>query len=193
MSYVTGKTIKELREKRNITQRELAEIISVSDKTVSKWETGKGLPDIAIIEDLAKALGTSITELFTGDLKENENQSANMKKAHFYVCPICGNIITSVGQGTFSCCGITLLEQEAEKCDENHMIQLETVDDEYHVMIDHPMSKEHYVSFIAYVTSDGVEITKLYPEQDTSVRFRKKGHGIIYAYCNRHGMFKMQM
>ncbi|MGN0513304.1 MAG: helix-turn-helix domain-containing protein [Lachnospiraceae bacterium] len=193
MSYVTGKTIKELREKRNITQRELAEIISVSDKTVSKWETGKGLPDIAIIEDLAKALGTSITELFTGDLKENENQSANMKKAHFYVCPICGNIITSVGQGTFSCCGITLLEQEAEKCDENHMIQLETVDDEYHVMIDHPMSKEHYVSFIAYVTSNGVEITKLYPEQDISVRFRKKGHGIIYAYCNRHGMVKMQM
>lgn len=193
MSYVTGKTIKELREKRNITQRELAEIISVSDKTVSKWETGKGLPDIAIIEDLAKALGTSITELFTGDLKDNENQSANMKKAHFYVCPICGNIITSVGQGTFSCCGITLLEQEAEKCDESHMIQLETVDDEYYVMIDHPMSKEHYVSFIAYVTSDGVEITKLYPEQDISVRFRKKGHGIIYAYCNRHGMFKMQM
>lgn len=193
MSYVTGKTIKELREKRNITERELAEIISVSDKTVSKWETGKGLPDIAIIEDLAKTLGTSITELFTGDLKENENQSANMKKAHFYVCPICGNIITSVGQGTFSCCGITLLEQEPEKCDENHMIQLETVDDEYYVMIDHPMSKEHYVSFIAYVTSNGVEITKLYPEQDISVRFRKKGHGMIYAYCNRHGMVKMQM
>ena len=193
MSYVTAKTIKGLREKRNITQRELAEIISVSDKTVSKWETGKGMPDIAIIEDLAKALGTSITELFTGDLKENENQSANMKKAHFYVCPICGNIITSVGQGTFSCCGITLLEQEAEKCDESHMIQLETVDDEYHVMIDHPMSKEHYVSFIAYVTSNGVEITKLYPEQDISVRFRKKGHGMIYAYCNRHGMYKMQM
>ena len=193
MSYVTGKTIKELREKRNITERELAEIISVSDKTVSKWETGKGLPDIAIIEDLAKALGTSITELFTGDLKDNENQSANMKKVHFYVCPICGNIITSVGQGTFSCCGITLLDHEAEKCDESHMIQLETVDDEYHVMIDHPMSKEHYVSFIAYVTSNGVEITKLYPEQDISVRFRKKGHGMIYAYCNRHGMVKMQM
>lgn len=193
MRYVTGKTIKELREKRSITQKELAERINVSDKTISKWETGKGLPDIAIIEDLAKALGTSITELFTGDLKENENQSGNMKKIHFYVCPICGNILCSVGQGTFSCCGITLLEQEAEKCDESHSIQLETVDDEYHVMIDHPMSKEHYVSFISYVTSDGVEITKLYPEQDISVRFRKKGHGIIYAYCNRHGMFQMQM
>lgn len=190
MSYVTGKTIKELREKRKITQKELAEKINVSDKAVSKWETGRGLPDIAILDDLAKALGTSITELLTGDLRENENQAGNMKKMHFYVCPICGNIITSVGQGTFSCCGVTMPEQEAEKCDDSHMINIETVDNEYHITINHPMSKSHYVSFVAYVTGDNSEIVKLYPEQDISVRLRKKGHGILYAYCNRHGMFK---
>lgn len=190
MNYVTGKIIKELREKRKMTQKELAEKISVSDKAVSKWETEKGLPDVAILEELAKALGASITELLTGDLKENENQSANMKKIHFYVCPICGNIITSVGQGTFSCCGITLPELEAEKCDENHLIFLEDVDNEYHITINHPMGKKHYISFIAYVTSASCEIVKLYPEQDISIRFRKKGHGMIYAYCNRHGMFQ---
>ena len=190
MSYVTGKTIKELREKQKITQKELADKINVSDKTVSKWETGKGFPDIAIIEDLARALGTSIAELLTGDLRENENVSANMKKTHFYVCPVCGNVVTSVGQGSFSCCGITLLEQEPEKCEERHQLHLETVDNEYHVTMDHPMTKGHYISFIAYVTSDGAEIAKLYPEQDISVRFRKKGHGILYAYCNRHGMVK---
>lgn len=190
MSYVTGKTIRELREKKKITQKELAEKINVSDKTVSKWETGKGFPDIAIIEDLSKALGTSIAELLTGDLRENENVSGNMKKAHFYVCPICGNIIMSVGQGSFSCCGITLPEQESEGCDENHGIHLETVDNEYHVTMEHPMNKGHYVSFIAYITSDSAEMVKLYPEQDISVRFRKKGHGILYACCNRHGMFR---
>lgn len=190
MSYVTGKTIKELREKQKITQKELADKINVSDKTVSKWETDKGLPDIAIIEDLARVLGTSIAELLTGDLRENENVSANMKKTHFYVCPVCGNVVTSVGQGSFSCCGITLLEQEPEKCEEGHQLHLETVDNEYHVTMDHPMTKGHYISFIAYVTSDGAEIVKLYPEQDISVRFRKKGHGILYAYCNRHGMVK---
>ena len=43
MSYVTGKTIKELREKRKLTQKELAENINVSDKTISKWETGGSL------------------------------------------------------------------------------------------------------------------------------------------------------
>lgn len=146
MSYVTGKTIKELREKRKLTQKELAEQISVSDKTISKWETRKGLPDIVIIEDLAKSLGVSIAELLTGNLRENENPSGNMKKILFYVCPICGNIITSVGQGTFSCCGVTLPPLEAEACEETHQIQVETVDHEYYVTLDHPMNKKHSIS-----------------------------------------------
>lgn len=190
MCYVTGNIIKQLREKRKLTQKELAEKINVSDKTISKWETGRGLPDISIIDDLSKALGVSISELLTGKLTENENQSGNMKKLHFYVCPICGNIITSVGQGSFSCCGVTLPEQEPEITDENHLINIETVENEYYVTLKHPMKKAHYISFIAYITSDSSEIIKLYPEQDISVRFRKKGHGIIYTYCNRHGMFK---
>lgn len=86
MSYVTGNTIRTLREKNGITQKELAEIISVSDKTISKWETNKGLPDIGIIEELAKALRVSLSELFTGDLKTNENVSGNMKKIQFVNC-----------------------------------------------------------------------------------------------------------
>lgn len=122
---------------------------------------------------------------------KNENQSGNMRKMNFYVCPICGNIITSVGQGVFSCCGVTLLQREAEKCDEEHFIHVETVDNEYCVTIGHSMTKEHYISFIAYVTAGTVEIAKLYPEQDISVRFRKKGHGMMYAYCNKHGMFRI--
>ncbi|NBH82730.1 helix-turn-helix domain-containing protein [bacterium C-53] len=193
MGYVTGKTIKELREKRKITQRELSEKIGVSDKTVSKWETEKGFPDIGIIEELAKVLGVSIAELLTGDFRENGNQSANMRKMCFYVCPICGNIITAVGHGTFSCCGITLPEIEAEKNDGDHYICMETVDNEHSITINHPMEKGHYISFIAYVTSDALDLVKLYPEQGISVRFRKKGHGLIYAYCNKHGMFKIMV
>lgn len=190
MSYVTGNVIKELREKRKLTQKELADKINVSDKAVSKWENGKGLPDISVIEELAKSLGISIAELLTGDLRENENQSGNMKKALFYVCPVCGNAIASVGQGSFSCCGITLPPQDPEPCGESHPIRIETIDHEYYVSMEHPMDKRHYVSFLAYVTSNSLEIIKLYPEQDISVRFRKKGHGIFYAYCNRHGMFR---
>lgn len=102
MSYVTGNTIRTLRIKHGITQKELAEKLNVSDKTISKWETEKGLPDISIVEELAKALHVSLTELFTGDLKTNENVSGNIKRIQFYVCPICGNIITAVGEGNFS-------------------------------------------------------------------------------------------
>ncbi len=190
MNYVTGNTIKTLREKLGITQKELAEKINVSDKTISKWETNKGLPDIGIVEELSKALNVSLTELLTGDLKTNENISGNMKKVQFYICPICGNILTAVGEGNFSCCGITLPKQEAETIDENHFLSVETIDDEYSITMEHSMTKKHYISFIAYVTSCSVEIIKLYPEQDISVRFRKKGHGILYLYCNRHGLFK---
>lgn len=190
MSYVTGNTIKKLREKRGLTQKELAELINVSDKAVSKWETNRGLPDISIIEDLSKALGVSVTELLTGDLKTNENVSGNMKKVQFYICPVCGNIITAMGEGSFSCCGVALLKQEAEAMDEDHLVTVETIDNEYSVTMQHPMSKDHYVSFIAYVTSGTAEIVKLYPEQDIFVRFRKKGHGLLYVYCNRHGLYK---
>lgn len=191
MGYITGNTIKELREKKKLTQKELAEKLLISDKTVSKWETGRGLPDIGIIEDLARALDVSVAELLTGDCRQNENLSGNIKKTHFYVCPICGNIITSVGRGAFNCCGVLLPELEPEKADEEHQILVETIDNEYSVTMKHPITKNHYISFIAYVTSNTSEIIKLYPEQDISVRFRKKGHGYIYFCCNRHGIFRI--
>lgn len=134
-------------------------------------------------------LEVSITELLTGDLRVNENRSANMKKACFYICPICGNIMTAVGQGSFSCCGLMMPVQEAEPDNEDHMICIETVDHEYSVAVRHPMEKGHYISLIAYVTSDSLEIVKLYPEQDVSVRFRKKGHGFFIPIVIGTGCF----
>ena len=190
MNYVTGKTIKQLREKKKLTQKELADTIHVSDKTISKWETDKGFPDMGIIEDLSKALGVSLAELFTGNCKENENRAGNMRKMQFYICPVCGNIVTSLGKGTFSCCGIPLLEQTGEPCSEDHEICVETVDHEYYISMSHPMDKKHYISFFAYVTSGSMDLVKLYPEQSIEVRFRKKGGGVLYAFCNRHGMFR---
>lgn len=89
----------------------------------------------------------------------------NMKKTQFYVCPICGNIITAVGEGDFSCCGIRLPVQEAEVPEKEHAVSVENIDNEYFVTMEHPMSKEHYVSFISYVTLDSVEIVKLYPRR----------------------------
>ncbi|MFA6866270.1 MAG: helix-turn-helix transcriptional regulator [Clostridia bacterium] len=114
-SYVTGQMIKKIRESKKYTQKDLAEIISVSEKTISKWETQKGLPDISLLEPLAKALGVSLVELFNGEIIKNQNSCGNILKTKFYVCPICGNIITSMGDGVYSCCGVKLIMQEAEE------------------------------------------------------------------------------
>lgn len=191
MSYITGDTIKRLREKKKLTQRELAERLMLSDKTISKWETNKGLPDLCVLSDLAEALSVSIPELLTGDVAVNRNTSANMKRSKFYVCPICGNVILAMGEGAFSCCGIRLPEQEAEPQDPAHAISVEDIDGELYINLNHPMEKDHYISFVASVSDSAIQIEKLYPEQSAEARFRRTGCGIIYAFCNRHGLFSV--
>lgn len=193
MTYITGETIKRLREKKKLTQKELAEKLMVSDKTVSKWETNKGLPDLCILSELANALSVSVPELLTGDVAENRNISSNMKRSKFYVCPICGNVIHAIGEGAFSCCGVRLPFQEAEEPDEQHRVFVEKVDGELYVYLNHPMEKNHYVSFMAYVTDSQIQLEKLYPEQEAQTRFRRAGRGVIYAFCNRHGLFSVKV
>ena len=191
--YVTGAMIKHLRENRKLTQSQLAQKINVTDKAISKWETGRGLPDVSLIEPLAKALGVSVIELFSGESVINTNRAANMLRAKFYVCPLCGNIIQSSGQAVISCCGITLPPAEAEEADENHKATIKRIEDELFVSILHEMTKTHYISFIAAIRSDGVEIKKLYPEQDAQTRFKINGTEQILYYCNQHGLFKIKI
>lgn len=192
-SYVTGMTIKSLREKQKITQAELGNCLNVSDKTVSKWETGKGLPDISLIQPLAEALGLSVIELMSGECITNQNRSSNMARMKFYVCPVCGNVIHSIGNVLISCCGITLPALEAEEADENHMLTVENVEDECFLTIHHPMTKAHYISFVAFVTADRVRLVKFYPEGNAETRMQLCGCGTVYWFCNRHGLFKKKI
>ena len=187
--YVTGAVIRRLRENKKMTQEELAEKIYVSGKAVSKWETGQGFPDVSLLEPLAGALGISVIELLSGQDVRNRNRSANMTRGKFYVCPVCGNVIRAIGEAVISCCGITLPPQEAEPADEAHAIRLETVEDEYYVTVNHPMTKDHYISFFAAVSDQGVKFVKLYPEGGAEARFKINRVKGIYAYCNRHGLF----
>ena len=189
-TYVTSTTIKQLREKRGLTQAELAEKIGVSSKAVSKWETAKGLPDISLLQPLAQALGISVIELMNGEHIINQNISANMLRCKFYVCPICGNVIHSMGSSLISCCGITLPALEAEEGDASHEITIESVEDEQFVSVSHPMTKQHYISFLAFVTSDRLQMVKLYPEGNAETRMQLRGRGMLYWYCNRHGLFQ---
>ena len=189
--YVTGETIRSLREKKGYTQKQLAETISVSDTTISKWETGKGLPDISLLTPLAGALGVSVAELLRGEWLENRNRAANMARGHFFVCPLCGNVIYAAGNADISCCGVHLPPLEAEPSDENHGVTLTTVENEYYLTMEHPMTKDHYISFIAHVSGDRVQIVKWYPEQNPETRLPRIRRGKVYAYCNRHSLFEV--
>ena len=187
--YITGTTIKELREQKKLTQLQLAELLGVSDKSVSKWETGKGYPDITLLEPIADAFGISVAELISGKRIKNANVSANMLRSKFYVCPLCGNVIHSMGEAVIHCHGIQLMPVEAEATDEEHMIFIERVEDEYFVRIDHEMTKKHYISFIAAASSERCQLVKLYPEGAAEARFMIRGVKKIYFYCNRDGLF----
>lgn len=189
--YITGSVIKKLRENRGLTQEELAGKIHVSGKAVSKWETGQGFPDISLLEPLAAALGISVIELLSGEDIRNRNRSSNIARSRFYVCPVCGNVIHATGEAVISCCGITLPPLEAEQTDTDHEAVLEDVEDEWFVSIDHPMAKDHYISFIAAVSDNGIQFVKLYPEGAAQARFKKNRVRHILAYCNRHGLYRI--
>ncbi len=192
-NYVTGAVIRRLREAKRLTQEELAERIHVSGKAVSKWETGQGFPDISLIEPLAAALGISVIELLSGEDVRNRNRSSDMAKGEFYVCPVCGNAVRTVGEAVISCCGVTLPPAEAEPADAEHPICVEIIEDEYYVTVAHPMTKEHYVSFLAAASDNGLQFVKLYPEGNAEARFRIDRVGRIYAFCNRHGLFYVKI
>lgn len=192
-NYITGTTIRNLRERKGLTQVELADVLGVSDKAVSKWETAKGLPDITLIEPLATALGVSVMELMSGDTVVNQNVSSNMLRSKFYVCPLCGNIVRASGDTVISCCGITLPPLTAEDVDEAHEIVIEKVEDESFITIRHDMTKLHYISFMAYLTADRVQFVKFYPEGNAETRIQFRGRGYLYIYCNRHGLMRKRV
>lgn len=191
--YVTGETIRRLREAAGLTQKQLAQKLLISDKTVSKWETARGLPDISLLAPLAGALSVSVAELLSGKCIQNRNRSGNLMRSRFYVCPVCGNIIHAMGEGSFSCCGVSLPPLEAEPEDDEHRLRIESVENEHFLSLDHPMTKEHTLSFIAWVTGDRVQLVKWYPEGNAETRIQLRGHGILYVYCNRHGLFSRRV
>lgn len=191
--YVTGSMIKRLRERAGLTQQQLASRIDVGDKAVSRWECGRGYPDITLLEPLASALGVSVAELLAGNDVANANRSSNMLRSKLYVCPICGNVLHAMGEAVVSCCGVALPPLEAEPADGEHAIEVGRVEDELYVTLAHPMSKEHHVSFLAALSSDRLTLVKLYPEGDAAARFKRAGVTEVLAYCNRHGLFRRKV
>jgi len=184
-----GKLIFDLRKEKRMTQKQLAVRMNISDKTISKWERGLGCPDVSLLHELSAALNVNIEKILIGDLEPNNMDGGNMKKLKFYMCPNCGNVITATGEGEVSCCGRRMSAMVSKPCEGEHDLKVETIENEYYISFSHEMKKEHYISFIAYVTYDKVLFTKLYPEQGGELRIPKLHGGNLYFGCTKHGLW----
>lgn len=183
-----GGIIKTLRKDKGMTQLELALCLNVTDRAVSKWERGLGCPDISLLTKLSEIFSVDIGSIIEGDMEENEKRSGNMKKTKFYVCPICGNIITASENTNVSCCG-RKLEGLEEKKNLDEEMKIERIDGtELYIFSSHPMTKDDYISFFSYVTSDSLLLKKLYPEWGVDIRFPWLGHGKIMWYSEKEGL-----
>lgn len=185
-----GKLILNLRKEKEMTQKELADAMNISDRTISKWERGMGCPDVSLLRELADILGVNIEKILLGDLEPNKADGGNMKKAKFYVCPTCGNALFGTGAAEISCCGRKLSPLVLQREYSAHEITIDEVENDLYMTLQHEMTKQHFISFAAYVSYDRILFVKLYPEQAPEIRFPKTGRGELYFYCNQHGLMK---
>lgn len=188
-----GKLILQLRQEKNLTQRELAELMNISDKAISKWERGLGCPDVSLLNELSDIFEINIENILSGDLGIGNRVSGNMKKVKFYVCPTCGNVITTTHECDVSCCGRQLKVLTVQKCDEDHQLYIDGIEDEYYIHFSHEMTKMHYIHFIAYVSWDRVMVVKMYPEQSGELRIPRISKGQLYFYCSQDGLFQQNI
>ena len=186
----TGELIRSLRCEAHMTQKQFADALAISDKTVSKWERGQGCPDVSLLPNIADAFGCDVESLLAGKLAANDIDGGHMKRLKFYVCPQCGNVMTATGNAAISCCGRPLEALAAHKADEDHAITIEDVEDESYLTFDHPMEKGHYLKFVAAVSYDRFTLVRLYPEQGGETRMPALRRAKLFSYCTEHGLME---
>lgn len=184
-----GNVIKALRVERKLTQKQLADKLGISDKAVSKWERGLGAPELSLISELSDLLDVNIRNLLSGNLSRNDFVSGNMRNSKYYICPHCQNITVCTGNAEVYCCGKILTAQTAVKATDDQELKVEIAEGDWYITSQHPMNKEHYISFVAFATGDRVQIIKQYPEWNLDLRIQKHGHGMLIWYCVVHGLF----
>ena len=170
----------------------MAERLGICAKAVSKWERGHGFPDVSLISKLSEVFEIDTTKLLDGEVPQKRMQSSNVKNTRFYYCKKCNNLITATGDAEVICCGRKLSGLNINVTDDEHKLDIKTIEDDFYITFSHPMTKEHYISFVSYVRFDRVLTIRLYPEQGGELRFPKMYGGKMYYYCNIHGLFEIK-
>lgn len=182
-----GKLILQLRTEKGLTQKQVADQLNISNKTVSKWECGLGCPDVSLWEDLANVLGADILKLLQGELKPNRPDVGKIDRIQFYVCP-------STGATSIACCGRQLQPLTLAETAPKHTPHVQEIEDEYYATMEHEMRREHYLLFVACVNNDRIWLNRLYPEQNAAFRFPNMRSGAnLYLYCTQHGLMRYEV
>ncbi len=189
----TGGLIAFLRREQGLTQKQVAERLGVCAKTVSKWETGRGFPDVGLLCELSRIFRVDLAKLISGELPPTKKEAGNVKKTKFYVCEKCGNLLTDLGAAEIVCCGRSLSPIQPREADGAHQLRIEGIEEDFYITFEHPMTKDHYIAFFAFVRFDRVLTLRLYPEQGSEVRFPRMRGGRLYWYCNNHGLFELRI
>lgn len=186
-----GSLLFRLRKERGMTQKQVAEILHISPQAVSKWETGQGYPDVSLLPALSMLYAVAVERLLEGNLPLEPMEVGNMKRVKFYVCPDCGNILTASGGGEIHCCGRRLEPLAIQPVNEEHIVTVQEIEEDWYIVFQHPMRKDHYIRFAAFVTMDQMLLVRLYPEQGSEFRIPQiRGGGKLYLCCNRDGLFE---
>ena len=120
------------------------------------------------------------------NIKRCKSCGAMVKVFHDCTCDDCG----------IKCCGEemeTLVPNSVDASFEKHVPQIERVEDEIFVKVMHPMEKEHFIEWIAMVKENREEVVYLYPEGPAEARFKYIPNATVYAYCNKHGLWKQDI
>lgn len=189
----TGQIIKSARTKKGMTQKQLAEAISVTDKAVCKWEKGHGCPDITLLSQLSKVLEIDIQSILRGELVKTRSSAGNMNRIKFYRCPTCGNLITSGKEIEISCCGNKLAFAVAHQTDDARYIPIiKEFDGQYSVSFNHPMTKDDYIAHIITVQYDKILVVNLFAEQEAVVTLPQIAGLHMFLITSRDGLIKVQ-
>lgn len=188
-----GALIARLRREKRLTQLQLAEQMHISDKTISKWERGKGCPDVSMLPELSRILEVDLEGLLSGQLDANTMWRRDMKRMNFFLCPDCGNLIMALADASVSCCGKRLQAVQPQKASEAERLSVERIENDYYITAAHPMEKAHFISFVALATGDSLLLRRQFPEWELQTRIPAIAHGRLLWHCTRHGLFYQEI
>jgi len=180
-----SKCLKAFRRSHKMTQKEFAERIRVSDKTVSAWERGDRHISAEMLTKVLRNFDISPDDFFLTEEEISDD-------FHFYICPKCDNIAIMHKKSKIFCCGIEMQKVQWNPSENSISAKTKIKNDFLYATFMHEMNYNHYIQFVALVKKNGFEIYVMNPGDSPEVCFNFRKRGRLFAYCNVHGLSEIK-